>query len=189
MTHALAALLPLIELDGALVGQLMLSRPLVVGCLFGLALGRAVDGLLAGALIEAFSAEEPPVGGRVPANPTVAAGVALLLGAPMPAALPAGLFAGWVHALGEQVVRQRRSSLCGAAERGAGWPRVIMSSLVLQAGWTAVVTGAAVLLGGPAVTALWLSAPEFVRGGLELAWKLGPWLAVAILLKAFRRAL
>lgn len=183
----LAAALPVLELDAALVGQFMISRPLVVGALFGLGLWRPLEGLLVGAVIEAFGAEEPPVGGRVPLNGTVAAGVAMLMPLPLPAAFPAGLLAGWLHARGEQVVRQKRAALGGLAEAGAGWGRIIGLSLAMQAAWTAAVIAVVVFYAGPALSAAWLRAPALLKDGLEFGWALAPWLAVATLFKAFRR--
>ena len=186
--HALAALLPIIELDGALVGQFMLARPLVVGALFGLALGEPMEGLTMGAVIEAFSTEEPPVGGRVPLNATVAAGVGVLVPLAPALALPVGLLAGWAHARGEQAVRQRRSALGARAETGESWASVIGRSLGLQAAWTAAVTALFLLAVAPAAAWAWRLLPEAARVGAGLAWTVAPWLAVAVLLKAFRRS-
>jgi mannose/fructose/N-acetylgalactosamine-specific phosphotransferase system component IIC len=184
----LAALLPVLELDAAMAGQLMLSRPLVAGSLFGLALSRPVEGLMAGAVLEGMSAEEPPVGGRVPLNATVAVGVAMLMPLPLPAAFPVGLLAGWLHARGEQVVRQKRAVLGGMAERGAGWWRIIGLSLAMQICWTAVITASAVFLLGQPLASAWRQAPAPLRSGLEFAWSVAPWLAAATLFKAYRRA-
>jgi mannose/fructose/N-acetylgalactosamine-specific phosphotransferase system component IIC len=73
---AAAAVLAAVELDASHAGQLMISRPLVLGPLIGLAFGQPGLGLGLGALYELFGLEEIPVGGHVPLNATVAAGAA-----------------------------------------------------------------------------------------------------------------
>ncbi|MDE2291208.1 MAG: PTS sugar transporter subunit IIC, partial [Elusimicrobia bacterium] len=80
MTGWLLAGLPLfsagvavIETDAVLVGQWLISRPVVVGPLVGWLLGDLAAGLVLGALVEAFCLEELPVGSVVPPNGAVAA--------------------------------------------------------------------------------------------------------------------
>lgn len=74
-----------VGVDGASLGQVMISRPLVAGALAGSLLGRPVEGLLIGAVLEVFSMVVLPVGAaRYPESGTgaAAAAAALALGAP-----------------------------------------------------------------------------------------------------------
>lgn len=74
--------------------QIMLSRPLVAAFLGGLVVGRPVEGLAVGALLELFAMESLPVGAaRYPdwGPPGVAAGA--LVGASRASASPSGLLA------------------------------------------------------------------------------------------------
>lgn len=193
-----AALVPVLELDATAAAQLMLSRPLVMGPLLGLALGQGALGLTLGAVLEGLLAQDLPVGSHMPLNATVALGVALLaacLPAPLaPAlALPLGLLAGDLHARGEARLRQGRRGVCRAAEdrlAGSGtvsWPRLIVPTLVGQAAWTALVTAVAVWGLAPAAAAAWTRAPECARAGLDFGWRVAPWLAMAGLFKALGR--
>lgn len=71
----------LVGLDGASVGQVMLSRPLVAAVLAGWVLGDPVTGLAVGVLVELFLLPVFPVGGgRFPeGGPATVAGVAAAL--------------------------------------------------------------------------------------------------------------
>lgn len=195
---AAAALLPVLELDATAAGQLMLSRPLVMGPLLGLALDRGALGLAMGAVLEGLLAQDLPVGSHMPLNATVALGVALLAAClPVPlapaAALPLGLLAGDLHARGEAWLRQGRRGVCRSAEErlsGSGsvsWARLIMPTLASQAAWTASVAALALLGLAPAAGWAWAHAPECVRAGLEFGWRVAPWLAMAGLFKALGR--
>ena len=57
-----------LEADAVLVGQFLLSRPMVVGPLVGAASGDLAAGLGLGALVELICLEELPVGSVVPPN-------------------------------------------------------------------------------------------------------------------------
>jgi mannose/fructose/N-acetylgalactosamine-specific phosphotransferase system component IIC len=74
----LAVLGSVLTLDAVTVGQFMLSRPLVAGCLTGLLLGDLTTGLLVGAILEVFLlVVVPSGGGRFPeTGPAVVVGVA-----------------------------------------------------------------------------------------------------------------
>lgn len=193
--HWLAAgAVSVLELDGVAVGQFMLSRPLVVGPVLGVAFGHPDQGLLIGAVIELLGLSELPVGGHLPLNGTVACAGALLLAfgpvaLPLELSLPAGLVAGWLHSLGESALRQRRAALCRVVEvsvsQGARPLFAFLSarSLARQACWTAFVL--AVALGAaPVLSWVWLRAPETLKAGLSVGLAASPCLAAASLLSA-----
>lgn len=84
----LCAVAGLIGLDATAALQVMVSRPLVVGGIFGWLLGDAALGLTAGALIELLWVGGLPVGSLVPPDSTVAAGLAAAVAVQLRAASP-----------------------------------------------------------------------------------------------------
>jgi mannose/fructose/N-acetylgalactosamine-specific phosphotransferase system component IIC len=192
-----AALVALLELDAVQVGQIMISRPLVLGPLLGLLFGAPQAGLALGLCGELLSLDDVPVGNRLPLNATVAVAAALLMSCspaalPAAAALPAGLAAGWLHQLLETALRGRRQALCAEAEgrlRDGGappWRRLLGRALAEQAAGTFALLLSFVLLAGPVLSALCGRAPRSVVAGLELGWALAPWLGLGVALNALR---
>ncbi|MFH1135178.1 MAG: PTS sugar transporter subunit IIC [Pseudomonadota bacterium] len=58
----------LIALDRTAALQVMISRPMAAGPLVGLALGRPMEGLQVGVLVELLWISKPPLGGYIPPN-------------------------------------------------------------------------------------------------------------------------
>ena len=190
-----AVLVSAAELDGTCAGQFMVSRPIVLGPLLGLALGRPDLGLAIGALVECLSLEQLPVGGNLPLNPTVAAAAGLLLAVgpralPPELSVPAGFGAGWAHRRLELSLRSGRRDASRMAEetlaRGEtpALGRLAARSLAVQAAATLTVILAFVLLLGPLLNRALPHAPQAVRSGLRFGFALSPWLGAATLLKA-----
>jgi mannose/fructose/N-acetylgalactosamine-specific phosphotransferase system component IIC len=193
-----AALVSLLELDSAQVGQFMLSRPLVLGSLLGLLCGTPQVGVALGLCCELLSIDDLPVGDRLPLNAAVAAGASILMTCsprPLPAAgaLPAGLAVGWAHQKLETALRYRRQALCGEADSclcGGGmpsWGRLIGRALTEQAAGTFFLLIIGVCVAGTVLSSLWLRAPRGVVAGLESGWKLAPWLGLGVAFHALRR--
>lgn len=192
-----AALVAFLELDVVQVGQFMISRPLVLGPLLGLLFGAPRVGLALGLCCELLSLDDMPVGDRLPLNAAVAVAAALLLTRcprPLPAAvaLPVGLAAGWAHQRLETALRYRRQALCGTAERliqdgGAPpWGRLLGRALAEQAAVTFAVLLVCVCVAGPVLSGLWFRAPHGILAGLDMGWKLAPWLGLGVALYALR---
>ena len=127
MLAAGAAVVAAAELDSTLAFQLMVSRPIVLGPILGLALGNPLLGAFVGLVVELLSHDKILIGGLVPANATVSVGAGLLLAlgpgaVALPVAVPAGLFLGWLH---ERAVDSPAASARpgGARDRGAPRPR------------------------------------------------------------------
>ena len=183
-----AGVLALLELDAASVGPFLLSRPFVVGPLVGGALGSPWLGAGIGALFEALTLEELPLGGRLDFSAPVAAGVAAWsaagpLSMPCETAFLSGLLAGWAHAKVEGRLRKGRVVLARRAEenlRTGRPPRLgakIASALTVQAAATFVVALVALAALGPALARLWPVLPEFLRVGARASFAAAPWLA------------
>lgn len=183
----LCLLAALLELDAASAGQFMVSRPIVLGGILGLAGGEPLEGFTLGALIELFLLAELPIGAALPINGSVAASAAVLAALPPvglePAwCLPLGLVAGRVFVPLDVRLRKYRSSLVAALERrvsaGAepGFARAIAASLSAELALVFVFLGLSVpaikLLGG------WWWEWRPLREGAVFAWKAAPALAL-----------
>jgi len=81
---ALAFLVAILSLDNTALGQVMVSQPLVGGWLMGAAVGRPLEGLGAGTLLQLLCMTELRVGASIPPDGSLAGltGVALFLGRP-----------------------------------------------------------------------------------------------------------
>ena len=181
-----------LEFDAVLVGQWLLSRPLVVGPLVGWAAGDLEAGIGLGALVELFCLEELPVGSVVPPNGAVASGCAVLLVAGpariAPAlALPAALALGMAHGWLESRVRSWRAGLTAsaaadlAASGRVAWGRLWARSLGAHWAVTAAFVYVSVALAGAGLGWLWGALPGVGRAGLERAWGMAPFLALGSL--------
>ncbi len=191
-----AAAAAVIELDAVAVGQLMVSRPLVLGPILGAFLGEPAMGASLGFLFELFNIGDLPVGGNVPLNSTVAVSSALLLTlGPTPVAmelaLPTGLAVGWGHARAEGALRRRRSRLNLLVERrlaqgkDTDLGRLAAAELFKQAAMTFAILGLALLCRAP-LRWLWAAAPQALSTGLRLGFAASPWLALWALTRSFR---
>lgn len=195
---ALSLWIAILEADGVLIGQWMLSRPLITGPLCGLLLGDPASGLSLGVLFELFCLDRPPVGGKMEFNGTVAAGSAVLLAggphaAPLALAFPAGAVLGYVHRLIESRIRDWRSGLslraAGdlAADGRVNWERLLLPSVGVHIAATAVLLYLAVGIAGPWAVRAWEAAPAFLTGGLEAAFRTAPWIGFALLVQSLWR--
>ena len=195
---ALSVWVALLECDAVLVGQWMVSRPLILGPSLGLLCGDLRMGLSLGVLCELFSLDRAPVGSSIPFNAPVAAGCAVLLCAgpdavPIPLAFPAGLALGFGHRSAESALRIWRARLAhDAAEsleaRGEiDWGRIHLSSVGTHAAMTAAFVFAAVAVSGPALSAAWDVLPDLAQRGLQYALDAAPFIGLAALMHAFFR--
>lgn len=195
---AFSAWIAMLESDSVLIGQWMLSRPMLIGPLVGLVCGELWIGLVLGTLVELFLLESLPVGSVIPVNGTVAAGCAVLLSAgrepvAIAAAFPAGLALGAGHRWLETRLRQRRWALCEEAaraleERGAvDWERAFLKSLGGQMVLTAAFVYASAAALPFAIAFLWDAAPEFFREGFVGAFQAAIWVGLAALMHTLFR--
>lgn len=195
-----AGAVALLELDAAAIGPFLLSRPVFIGPLVGWALGSPWAGAGLGALFEALTLEELPLGGRFDFSAPVAAAVAVWAAAgraavPYEAAFILGLLAGWAHARIEGRLRRGRGAAARRAEAAlaAGAPprlgAELLAALAQQAAATFVVALAAFAALGPVVARLWPVLPEFLQVGARTAFLAAPWLGAGSLAAAlWRRA-
>jgi len=194
---AVCALLALLETDNVLLGNLMLSRPIIVGPLTGLICGEFVMGAAIGVLTELFTLGSLPVGSVLALNGTVAAGAGVLLMAgpfavPAAAAFPVGLFLGWGHSRLEFRVRGWRAGLAAEAagflerREKIPWSSLLLKSVMLHAAVTVLVLGAVGVL-APALAWLWPWTPRFAQAGLDTAFRWAPYAGLGVLLQILWR--
>jgi len=190
--------LALVELDRDCAGQLMLSRPAVIGPVLGLAFSEPRLGTALGLLWEMLSLDWLQIGSHLPLNAAVSAAASLLLalgpaGVAPELAFPAGLAFGWAHALLETRRRRRRDGLGRIVEERLGRGEepllggLAARELLGQALMTFCVLLAA-LLARPALSWAWPLAPSILRSGLRSAYALSPWLAAAALVHSLKVA-
>ena len=190
--------LAVVELDRDCAGQLMLSRPAVIGPVLGLAFSEPGLGAALGLLWEMLSLDLLQIGSHLPVNAVVSAAASLLLalgpaGVAPELAFPAGLAFGWAHARLETRRRRGRDGLGriieGRLARGQE-PRLgglAARELAGQALMTFCVLLAA-LLARPILFRNWLLAPDILRSGLHTAFMLSPWVAAAGLVHCLKAA-
>lgn len=187
----------LLELDRAHVGQFMLSRPIVLGPVVGWLCGNLMYGIEAGAIVEALTADEMPVGHVIPLNASVATASAVLLSSgPRPVhwalSLPAGLCLGGVFRLIEGAIRRRRAGLTRKAEaalEGTGRAplgRLLAAGMGVHALAAAGFVYGAAAVAGPILWSVFRAVPAAVREGFQLAYWMTPWLGAATLAYALR---
>lgn len=180
----------MLEADTVLVGQWMVSRPLILGPLLGLLCGNIAVGLSMGILCELFCLEVLPAGCVMPINGSVAAGCGVLLAAgpdvvPLAAAFPAALGLAAGHRWFESRIRSWRGAmglvaLKSVEEEGkVDWEGILVSSIGAQVLMTSVFVYASVSVFGPLLAWLWGVSPFFLRDGLDFSLRAAPVIGLA----------
>jgi mannose/fructose/N-acetylgalactosamine-specific phosphotransferase system component IIC len=194
-----------LALDNAMLGQFMVSQPLVVGTLFGALMGNLPMGLATGALVQLLWLGVLPVGAYVPSDHTVTGGatVALTLWfiqrglAPEPSvvaalalSIPAGVLAGQLdiavrHGINDRLARYAEK----IAESGVVPPLGALQVAALAPSFLRSWLIYLLWLGPGALLAsrILVQMPEPVLDGLRLAFWALPALAFAVLFELARR--
>lgn len=201
MEHAvwLSLLGAFLALDQAMVGQFMISQPLVTGTLIGAVLGDLPAGILLGAMLQLIWVGVLPVGAYIPSDHTISSGIATALaimlmrqfgselGTGMIFALAVAIPAGWLSGKLDVVVRHFNSRLARKAEPWlnryglrsidalnlSGLATAFIRNFVIYLVWLGPL---ALLIGGAFVI-----LPAQVTRGLGLVFWLLPMLPLAVL--------
>jgi mannose/fructose/N-acetylgalactosamine-specific phosphotransferase system component IIC len=193
-----AAGIAALELDAASIGTLLLSRPFVVGPLVGWARGDVWSGAALGAVFEAVTLFELPLGGCLDMSASVAAGVAAWLacgvpGVPLEAAFLAGIAAGALHARAESRLRRARGVLARRAEAAtlagepAGLGAKLASAVAVQAAATFAVCLLFLAVAAAVLPPLWVRLPSFAAVGARAAFLSAPWIGAGGLVASLGR--
>jgi PTS system mannose-specific IIC component len=185
MNWAVAAVLGgVVGLDGISFPQAMISRPLVAGALAGWIAGMPQEGVMLGAVLEAFHLAILPIGAsRYPESgtATVAATIAYVWAAPIDTG--AGILLALVFALAwERLTGASVTVLRHANERILAWRGGARSARGIEARHLLamaadLVRGAVVTLAGAGAGFLWLEL-------LEPLWSSGPVLTRGVVVAA-----
>lgn len=107
------ALVALLELDTTYIGQLLISRPFIVGSILGALTGNLFLGLQIGIFTELIYIDYLPIGGVVPPSGAITAAVAILMnhffGMNVYFAFFVGILCGQMFSFIERYLRTRRS--------------------------------------------------------------------------------
>ena len=180
----------MLETDAVLVGQWMVSRPIILGPLLGFFCGNITVGLSVGVLCELFCLDVLPAGCVMPINGSVAAGCGVLLAAgpdnvAIAAAFPAALGLGAGHRWLESRLRQWRGgmgpqALKSVEEEGqVDWKSILALSIGAQVLMTGIFVYVSVSVCGPLLAGLWAVAPFFLREGLNFSLRAAPAIGLA----------
>ena len=108
------ALVALLELDTTYLGQLLISRPFIVGAILGALSGNLFLGLQVGIFTELIYIDYLPIGGVVPPSGAITAAVAILMnrffGMNIYFAFFVGILCGQIFSFVEKYLRNKRSS-------------------------------------------------------------------------------
>jgi mannose/fructose/N-acetylgalactosamine-specific phosphotransferase system component IIC len=203
LNHGLALSLvgALLALDYAMVGQFMISQPLVVGGIFGACLGDTATGLLVGALIQLMWISILPVGAYVPADHTVTGGITVALtlmltrqygfplGPSMVLALAVSIPAGVLSGKLDVAVRHFNSRLAQSSERvaerhgSAGISGLNLAGLIPAFFRNFILYFLWLLPGAGLLVSIYRSLPASVLRGMDLAFWLLPAISFAVILE------
>jgi mannose/fructose/N-acetylgalactosamine-specific phosphotransferase system component IIC len=183
----------LLALDNTSVGQIMVSRPMVVGLVTGWIVGTPAAGFALGTILEVYLLVSFPVGGtRFPEGaPATVVAVATASWSTLPGAFPIGVAMGlvWGQIGGLSITGMRflNARLAPEAEDRITVRRVVtihLTGIVLDFVRAAVVTGGGLLAGRVVVTHLahtWTLDHLATRGMVLL----GAVVSLGILLRSF----
>ena len=188
------ALLAAFELDTTYMGQFMLSRPLIVGGVFGYLTGNLFLGLQIGVFTELIYLDFNPIGGVVPPSGAISAGAAVLMahffGLPAYFAFFAGIICGILFSFVEKRIRIMRAHVLRRAEAalidGALSPAALMAqSLLFQ--FLAVFGFLLIMftLAGPLAAYGAFAAPEKMRIAFQFSYFVVPWMGLAMMFISF----
>lgn len=196
----LAVLGAVIALDHAMLGQFMLSQPIVTGALFGLVLNDWQSGLLIGTMLQLLWVGSLPVGAFIPSDYTITGGITACLGLllmdkidlpisqatvlALMAAIPAGYLSGKL----DIVVRQLNCRWNDIVNREIDRRPAIW---LTTAAWSGLVLAA---VRNFIIYVIWLTAgawlliiigrhlPELMVKGLAIGYWLLPALSLAVII-------
>jgi len=184
----------LLEMDTTYFGQVLISRPVVVGSLLGFMCGDFFLGLQLGIFTELIYLDFMPIGGVIPPSGAISAGVAVLMAHffLMDAyfAFFAGIVSGIIYSFIDRFIRKYRARLLPSLEKdlidGKISPaQVIVQSLTLQYLVVSAFLILAVTLVGPCFVHFSPLIPEKLHIAFKFSYFVVPWVGLAVLFISF----
>ena len=188
------ALVALLELDTTYVGQILISRPLIVGTLLGALTGNLFLGLQMGIFTELLYIDYLPIGGVVPPSGAISASIAILMNRffamDIYFAFFVGVVCGQIFTFVERFLRNKRSALLEKVEKALVFKKVTLANVMLKsiaAEFAAVFVFLflSMIIIGPLFSYLHQDISEKIHIAFKLSYYIVPWVGLCALLFSF----
>ena len=188
------ALVALLELDTTYVGQLLISRPFVVGAVLGVLTGDLFLGLQVGIFTELIYIDYLPIGGVVPPSGAITVAIAILMnhffGMNIYFAFFAGIVCGQIFSFVEKFLRKKRGDLLDSIESRLidceiTPANVIFKSIITEFVFVFVFLILAICALGPLFNYLHNDISEKIHMAFKFAYYIVPWVGLCGLFLSF----
>ncbi len=189
-----SALVALLELDTTYVGQILISRPLIVGTLLGALTGNLFLGLQVGIFIELIYIDYLPIGGTIPPSGAISASVAILMNhffaMDIYFAFFVGIVCGQIFVFVERSVREKRSSFLNKLEKaliGRKVPlnKVMFKSIAAEFLVVFIFLILSMIVIGPLFSFMHKDISEKIHVAFQFSYYIVPWVGLCALLFSF----
>ena len=190
------ALVAFLELDTTYVGQLLISRPFIVGAILGALTGDLFLGLQVGIFAELIYIDYLPIGGVVPPSGAITAATAILMnhffGMHIYFAFFVGIVCGQLFAFVEKHLRERRSKLLEKFESALidvkiTPKNVIIKSILTEFVVTFVFLILCMVVFGPLFDYLHNDISDKTHVAFKFAYYIVPWVGLCGLFLSFSK--
>ncbi len=188
------ALTALLELDTTYAGQLLISRPLFVGTIFGALTGNLFLGLQIGIFTELIFIDYLPIGGALPPSGNIIAAMAILMNhffkMDIYFAFFVGIVCGQIFSFVEKFLRNKRAQMLEEIDKKlieikTTPGKIIFSNLALEFAAVFVFLALSVMIFGPLFSYLHQDISEKVHVAFKFAYYITPWVGLCGLLLSF----
>jgi len=190
------ALVALLELDTTYVGQLLISRPFIVGAVLGALTGDLFLGLQVGIFTELIYIDYLPIGGVVPPSGAITAAVAILMnrffGMNIYFAFFVGIVCGQLFSFVEKILRTKRSALIEKFEGKLIDLKLTPKNAIIKSILTEFCVVFAFLitcmaLFGPVFDVIHNDISEKIHSAFKFAYYIVPWIGLCGLFLSFSK--
>ncbi len=188
------ALVSLLELDTTYVGQLLISRPLIIGSILGALTGNLFLGLQVGIFTELIYIDYLPIGGVVPPSGAITAAVAILMNycfsMDIYFAFFVGILCGQLHAFLEKFLRSYRDKILDTIEldlidHKITPGKVMFKNIIIEFAATWIFLFLAMIIFGPLFTYLHEDISEKIHVAFKFSYYIAPWIGLCGLFLSF----
>lgn len=190
----LCTLAALLELDTTYAFQTLISRPIIVGPIFGLITGNAAAGLQVGIFTELLFSDSTPLGGIIPPSGVIASVIPVLLydlGIDLYFGFFFGILSAILYSVFDALLRKTRFTWMVFLEKKITRPvkdmkGVIFTALLLSFLMTFIFISAAAWLSAQIAFIIFPYLTPKILFAFKLAYVAVPWIGLAALLSNFR---